>query len=202
MTEFPTVVLDSCVLIPSRLRDYLLSLAAERCYRPVWNDVILAELAWKEQQRHQAFGLSRTEARRIAAGLIEQMTSVFNDSTIDGWERLDGTLGLPDINDEQVLATAITANASMIVTSNLAHFPASAMTGSIQVVSPQDFTARIAGMLPGPAITALCQMAARLRKPVMSPTALLDYFDSHYQMHETTAILRTWLPESDSARLT
>jgi len=49
MPDLRAVVLDSCVLIPSRMRDYLLSLAVEQCYRPVWNDVILAEVAWGER---------------------------------------------------------------------------------------------------------------------------------------------------------
>lgn len=52
MPDIPAVVLDSCVLIPSRMRDYMLSLAAERCFRPVWNDIILTEVAYQERARH------------------------------------------------------------------------------------------------------------------------------------------------------
>ena len=151
MPDLPTIVLDSCVLIPSRMRDYLLSLAAEQCYRPVWNDVILTEVAYRERERHREFGLSQTKANQMAAALIAQMTKAFDDSLIDDWQRLEGTFGLPDPDDEHVLATAVTASASVIVTTNLVHFPERALPISIQAMSPADFTARIARTMPGQA---------------------------------------------------
>ena len=91
-----------------------------------------------------------------------------------------------------VVATAVVAGASVIVTSNLVHYPALALPVGIEAVSPTDFTARIARADPGPAVAALREMSARLASPVMAPLVLLDYFDSHYQMNETTALLRPW----------
>ncbi|MCL2735962.1 MAG: PIN domain-containing protein [Propionibacteriaceae bacterium] len=85
------------------------------------------------------------------------MTNAFDDSLIDGWQPLEGTFGLPDLDDEHVLATAVTADASVIVTTNLVHFPDRALPVGIQAVSPADFTARIARTHPGPAIAALVQ---------------------------------------------
>ena len=193
MPDLPAVVLDACVLIPSRLRDCLLSLAAAQCFRPVWNDVILAEVAWKERDRHQRFGLSQTQASRLADRVVAQMSKAFDDSMVEHWERLDGTFGLPDPTDEHVVATAVVGHASVIVTDNLVDFPASALPVGIQAITPADFTARIAKALPGSATTALLEMSARLRNPTMSPSDLLDYFDSHYQMNETTALLRPWI---------
>jgi len=168
-------------------------LAAAQCYRPVWNDVILGEVAWCERRRHEEFGLSRTKAHGMARRLIRQMTMVFDDSLVDGWDHLDGTFGLPDPNDEHVVATAVVAHAPVIVTANLTHYPSSALPVGIQIVSPADFTARIARAQPGAAVTALREMAARLSNPAMSMSDLMDYFDSHYQMTETTALLRPWL---------
>ena len=114
MPDLPAVVLDSCVLIPSRMRDFLLSLAASGCFRPVWNDVVLAEVAHQERGRHEKFGTSTTKARQIAADLIKHMTEAFDDSMISGWEHLDGTFGLPDPHDEHIVATAIIAHQNCV----------------------------------------------------------------------------------------
>jgi len=155
----------------------------------------LGEIAYGERMRHQRFGLSKTESRRLANTVIERMTMVFDDSMIDNWQPLEGSFGLRDPNDEHAVATAVVAHASVIVTTNLGHFPAPVMPAGIQAVGPADFTARIARTLPDPAVTALLEMSARLRNPVMSPSDLLDYFDNHYQMNEATAVLRHRLPK-------
>ena len=133
------VVLDTCVLWPSLQRDFLLSLAAEGVYRPLWSDRILEELEYEEACKLEARGATADEARARAAALIRQMNGAFDDSCVTGWERLDGTYGLPDPDDEHVVAAAEFAGAGAIVTMNTKHFPLDHLPSSIGIQTPTQF---------------------------------------------------------------
>src|SRR5947209_12022562 len=101
-----TALLDTCVLWPSLQRDVLLSLAAEGLYRPAWSNTILEELEHSEIVKLRRYGESDDVAATGAAYLIRQMREAFNDAEATGWEGLEGTYGLPDPDDEHVVAAA------------------------------------------------------------------------------------------------
>lgn len=116
-------LLDTCVLWPSLQRDFLLSLAVEGLYRPVWSSAILEELEYEEAVKLVARGQDEATANGHAIRLVSQMRTAFADAETSGWEALEGTYGLPDSNDEHVVAAAFTAGAGVIVTHNLKDFP-------------------------------------------------------------------------------
>lgn len=118
-----SAVLDTSVLWPSLQRDFLLSLAAERSYSPKWSTAILDELIFHEAEKLTKRGTSAEESERTAQHLIDRMSSAFNDAMVTDWEPLEGSYGLPDPDDEHVLAAAVKCNAEVIVTENLKHFP-------------------------------------------------------------------------------
>lgn len=99
-------ILDTCVLWPSLQRDFLLSLAIEGSYRPLWSSAILAELEEHEALKHIERGADPAEARQRAVHLIEQMRLAFDDAEVAGWEKLEGSYRLPDPDDEHVVAAA------------------------------------------------------------------------------------------------
>lgn len=134
-----TALLDTNVLWPSLLRDFLLSLAIEGLYRPVWSETILAELEYHEAAKLVGRGMARTEADLRSAWLVAQMREHFDDALVTGWEGLDGTYGLPDPDDEHVLAAAVVGAAGVIVTYNVKDFPASKVPAGIDVLAPEVF---------------------------------------------------------------
>ena len=125
-------VLDTCVLWPNLRRDFFLSLTAEGVYRPLWSDRILEELEYEEALLETS-GAGADEARTRAAALIGRMNSAFDDSCVTGWERLHGTYGLPDPDDEHIVAAAEFAGAGAIVTMNTKDFPADRLPSSIGI---------------------------------------------------------------------
>ena len=80
-------ILDTCVLWPSRKRDFLLSMAAEGLYRPLWSEAILEELRRHEALKlHRRGGLDEAPTAARANSLVYKMRTSFDDALVTGWE--------------------------------------------------------------------------------------------------------------------
>lgn len=185
--------LDTCVLWPSLQRDFMLSMAVENVYRPVWSDVVLEELveheALKLQRRHR-HGVDEAEQR--AHALIAQMELVFEGATVTDWATVR-PVGLPDVDDEHVVGAAVRAGADVIVTDNLKHFPGSLLPEGLQARSAADFIDAMVLAQPSEASAALRQMSARRKGPVMSPADVIDLLELRYELHVAADVLRRWI---------
>lgn len=188
-------LLDSCVLWPSTQRNFLLSLAFEGSYRFVFSEAILGELEVNEEIKLIERGDSEEQAREKAQHLVTQMRTAFEDSIVHGWEGLEGTYGLPDPDDEHVLAAAVVGGAGSIVTDNFKDFPEAKIPFGIQIVSPQDFAYEAVGMRPDLGLAAVLAMSQRTGRnfSVHSPEEILDTLDKLYKMDATTALIRDLL---------
>ena len=185
-------MLDTCVLWPSLQRDFLLSLAVEGLYRPVWNSVILAELEYEEAVKWVGRDEDEDAAARRAARLVSQMRAAFPDAEISGWEELEGTYGLPDADDEHVVAAARAAGASVIVSHNLKDFPADRLPRGMEAAAPSQFVQSVVALGPVQAWMAVETIARRSgrRGPSVSAFSIVELLESRYGMVEACCLLR------------
>ena len=189
-------LLDTSVLWPSLQRDFLLSMAIERVYRPVWSEAILAELEYHEALKLQKRGAEATDAEARAMRLVGQMRTVFNDAMVTGWEPLEGSYGLPDPNDEHVVAAAQIAGAGVIVTANLKDFPPKLLPDGIEAIPVTEFARDAVSLSPTRSLAAITQIAGRSGRtgPQLTEPEIIDVIESRYGMVEAMAIVRAELP--------
>lgn len=118
-----SALLDTCVLVPSVKRDVLLEVAERMVYRPLWSSAILGELGRAIHTIQSKKGGDTQVTEAYVRRLTTQMAVAFPDALVVEWERLVGTIELPDPNDRHVVAAAVAGRADVIVTENGKHFP-------------------------------------------------------------------------------
>ena len=111
------VVLDACVLVLIALADTLLRLAERDLYRPLWSARIVAEATDAVVDIHPEIPPERVRARFAA------MDDAFEDACVEGWETLEHSVTLPDVDDRHVVAAALGGRADAIVTANVGDYP-------------------------------------------------------------------------------
>jgi predicted nucleic acid-binding protein len=183
-------LLDTSVLWPSLQRDFLLSLAIEGLYRPLWSTEILAELEYHETQKLINRGERTDAAATRARHLIDQMTKAFDDALVENWEPHDGAFGLPDPDDEHVLAAAVVGGAGAIVTLNLRDFPIAKIPAHIKVLPPAGFAADTVAVSPDVALRAVQTIASRYSAPSLTTEEILSQLVHRYQMAEAVELIR------------
>jgi predicted nucleic acid-binding protein len=183
-------MLDTSVLWPSLQRDFLLSLAIEGLYRPLWSSAILDELRSHEAQKLLRHGENATTAEERARHLIDQMSTAFDDALVMNWEPLEGTFGLPDPDDEHVVAAALVGGAGVIVTSNLKDFPPPTIPEPLKVVAPAQFAADTVAVSPDMARRAVVAIASRLTRPALAVEQILERLETRYNMVESVELIR------------
>jgi PIN domain-containing protein len=186
-----TALLDTSVLWPSLQRDFLLSLAVEGLYRPLWSTAILDELCYHEVRKLIGRGQDSAVAEQRAQRLVDRMSAAFDDAVVVNWESLDGTFGLPDVVDEHVAAAALVGGADVIVTSNLKDFPPQQIPKPLKVISPAQFDANTVAVSPDIAHRAVIGLASRFVRPSSTVDEILDHLVARYAMIEAVELIRS-----------
>ena len=103
------------------------------------------------------------------------MNEQIDDSLVEDYEYLIPTLELPDPDDRHVLAAAIHAKATIIVTWNLKDFSWSVLNEfGISAVSPDQFLSELLIEQSTSVINALSEQRRRLKNPPQTATQFLD----------------------------
>lgn len=165
----PTVVLDACVLYSASLRDLFMWLTNAGVYFPKWTEQIHTE--WMENVLKNRPDLSRERLERTRA----LMNLHAEGSLVEDYEHLIPNLSLPDEDDRHVLAAAIEAKASVIVTFNLSDFPPHTLASyEIEPQHPDALLCRLFDEQPETFLRVLQEMVSHLKNP---PRTLEQHLD-------------------------
>ena len=162
-------VFDACILYPFHLRNVIVQAAVDRLVHARWTDEIHDE--WMRNLVANAPDLSvdRLDATK------QLMTIALPDATVSGYEKHIETISLPDPGDRHVVAAAIEAKATHILTWNLRHFPARALKAHGLVCrTPDAFLADLYDQVPQLLLASLANARRNLSKSGLSAEEFVD----------------------------
>lgn len=110
------ILLDTCVLYPTVMREVLMKLAEAGKFEPLWSEAIEGE--WGHTAEKHEPG-----ARAFAEGEIALLNTRWPKAWVQPGEGLRQRLWLPDPGDIHVLAAAVAGSADAIMTLNKKDFP-------------------------------------------------------------------------------
>jgi len=172
-----TAFFDTNVLVPASIRDLLMQLATTGVFRAKWSQRVIDELRTVLVERQ---GKPADKVDRMLGLMVEHAF----DPLVEGYEPTIDGLELPDPNDRHVLAAAIHANAGVIVTCNLKHFPDTVMDPlGIEAQHPDEFVANLLDLHPATVVASVRAILRRLKNPPLAPADLLDVYHRNQLVH-------------------
>lgn len=166
MSNF-TVMYDACVLYPAPLRDFLMRLALTDLYRAKWTNEIHDEWIRNVLANRSDLKLEVLEKTR------QLMNAHVRDCLVENYEELIPILSLPDPNDRHVLAAAIHAKCSVIVTYNIKDFPIKTLEKyGIEAQHPDEFIIHLIDL----SIDKVCEAARAHRLSLKNPPKSVDEY--------------------------
>ncbi|WP_343714033.1 PIN domain-containing protein [Inquilinus sp.] len=158
-----TAFFDANVFYGARLRSLTLWLAQTGVFRARWSEEVHDE--WTAAvSRRLGIPLERLQRTRSF------MNDAVEDSVVQGYQQLIPVINLPDPKDRHVVAAAIIARASVIVTSNLRDFPEETLSQyGIHTRTPDDFIMDVASIHKSAFAWAVRKDFINCKKPKLTP---------------------------------
>lgn len=189
-------VLDTVVLVPGKQRDFLLSLAMEKAYTPLWSSGTISELddvlGRLDEKREVP---DRPEYR---ARLLKNMQAAFPGALIEADREREYDYDIADEFDGHVVHAAIIGKADALVTGDKrAKFErcTELIEAQVEVVSAADFAANCVSAHIDAGVRAVRAMSERFAAPPMPPLEILDLLAERYGMHEVKQMLAPRIKE-------
>ncbi len=172
--EQPVIaVYDANILYPAPLRDLFIRIAQAGLVLGRWTETIHDEWTRNVLKNNPNLSAEHLTRTRIL------MNEAVRDCLVTGHEDLIASLSLPDPDDRHVLAAAIRAGASVIVTYNLRDFPAETLARfDIEAHHPDDFLVCLLDQAPGMVCAAVKRQRESLRNPPKTVQELLATLES------------------------
>jgi len=187
--EPSVAVFDACILYPFHLRNIIVQAAVDRLVEARWTDEIHEE--WIRNIVADAPGIPvvRLQATR------RLMNDVLPDASVSGYQDLVAAVNLPDPDDRHVVAAAIAARASVIVTWNLRDFPATALRKhGLRGQTPDEFLACMYDEVPDLTIGSLANARQNLNKSRVSASEFIDILGNQ-KLTQLAIRLKRHLPD-------
>ena len=158
---------------PSLLRDILIRIAIAGAVRAHWTEQILDEVFRNLHTNRPDLDVDALDRTRTL------MNDAVRDAQVTGFEYLIDELELPDPDDRHVLAAAIHARASVIVTANLKDFPTEDLFQyGMTAQHPDAFLASRFDDDPVIVVDAMKRISAASRRPRLAIADLIDRLDA------------------------
>ena len=178
-------VLDANVLYPQWLRDVMLTLAAMGYYEPRWSSRIIDEMRRNVLANHPSINPRRFDDSTLAA-----LHGAFPGARVEPPDDLIETMDNAT-DDRHVLATAIAAQAHLVVTANVTDFqsPRYVTAGHVAIETPTDFLITVLDTHPDLVATVLLHLATR-RRDVATIADVLDHLARNYALQPFVDLAR------------
>ena len=181
--EVVSVILDSCVIFPMPLCDTLLRAAEAELYEVHFSQEILDGATRNLVKKGRM-----TEVK--AARFQEVIKNTFPEAIIEVPASLvEAMTNHP--GDRHVVAAAIVANAKVIVTDNLKHFPKEALEPyDIEAQHPDVFLTELLDNDPESMVEVIRQQVEDLKNPPHNVAEIIERLEKNNRLHEFASKVR------------